>query len=101
MAAPQPAAGLTALVTGASSGIGTEFAQQLAARGWHVTLVARRREKLESIAKGIVSGGGQADVVACDLADDDIGCATSLQLNHDPGVVRCIEGQDVNGPDVC
>lgn len=80
MAAPQPAAGLTALVTGASSGIGTEFAQQLAAKGWHVTLVARRREKLESIAKGIVSGGGQADVVACDLADDDSRAALLEEL---------------------
>jgi short-subunit dehydrogenase len=38
--------GQTTVITGASSGIGSEFARQLAARGSHVILVARRRERL-------------------------------------------------------
>ncbi len=44
-----------ALITGASAGIGKEFAQQLAQMGWNLVLIARRTEMLESIAKSIHS----------------------------------------------
>ncbi len=57
-----------ALVTGASSGIGAELARQLAARGARVALVARRRERLESVAAEIEKAGGRASVHACDVA---------------------------------
>jgi short-subunit dehydrogenase len=56
-----------ALVTGASSGIGAEFAKQLAGRGYEVILVARRTERLNEIA-GALPGRGH--VLACDLAAD-------------------------------
>src|SRR5689334_21212238 len=56
----------TALVTGASSGIGAVFARQLAKDGYSVTCVARSKDKLESLVKEL--GQGHRVLVA-DLAD--------------------------------
>lgn len=46
--------GKTALITGASSGLGVEFANQLAARGANLILVARRKERLQAVADAVV-----------------------------------------------
>lgn len=59
----------TALVTGASSGIGAALAKQLAAQGIAVALVARRREALQEVAEAIAQAGGQASIHAADVAD--------------------------------
>lgn len=59
-----------ALITGASSGIGAEFAQKLAERGMHLVLVARRRELLEQLAGDLdVRHGAKCEIVAGDLSD--------------------------------
>lgn len=68
MAFPVPDESMTALVTGASSGIGREMAVQLSRQGWHVTLVARRREVLDDVAAECDSSTG-CRVAPADLAD--------------------------------
>lgn len=70
MALPRPAEGSTALVTGASSGIGAELARQLAGHGHTVTLVARREDRLRDLADEIRGRHGtRAEVIGCDLSD--------------------------------
>jgi 3-oxoacyl-[acyl-carrier protein] reductase len=60
--------GKTALVTGASQGIGEAIARQLAERGAKVVLAARNAEKLTRVAGEILASGGKAHVLALDLA---------------------------------
>lgn len=59
-----------ALVTGASSGIGAEFARRLAARGMHVVLTARRESLLEELAEDLhTRHGSRTEIIACDLSE--------------------------------
>jgi short-subunit dehydrogenase len=60
--------GKTALITGASSGIGEATAYKLAAKGMRVLLVARRVERLEQIVAKIKQDGGHAEVIKTDLS---------------------------------
>ena len=62
-------AGHTALVTGASSGLGYHFASVLAAAGARVVVAARRLDRLESLAAEIAGKGGTAVPVALDVID--------------------------------
>ncbi|MGR3425645.1 MAG: SDR family NAD(P)-dependent oxidoreductase [Pseudooceanicola nanhaiensis] len=61
--------GKTALVTGASSGLGAHFAQLLAGQGVAVTLAARRAGKLSDLAEQISATGDQAEAIDLDVAD--------------------------------
>lgn len=58
-------AGPVTLITGASAGLGAEFARQCASRGEPLLLVARRRERMEALAAEL---GGEVHVIAADLS---------------------------------
>lgn len=60
-----------AIVTGASGGLGLEFARQLAGRGYHLVLVARSQPRLESAAQSLAAPGRQIRLVPLDLSEPD------------------------------
>ena len=63
--------GQTALITGASSGIGMAMARALAGRGVRVAVAARRQERLAELAAEITAAGGEALALTCDVRDED------------------------------
>lgn len=69
--------GLTALITGASSGIGRLLALQLAGKGARVALVARREAELNSLAEEIRTNSGEAITLPCDVSDADQAAETA------------------------
>src|SRR5688500_12155845 len=70
MALPAPSPSSTAVITGASAGIGEEFARQLAARGHGVFRAARREDRLRQLAAEVQRDYGvRAEFAASDLGD--------------------------------
>ena len=73
--------GRVALVSGASAGIGAATAEALAAKGCAVTLLARRRDRLDAVADRLRLAGGRVHVVVGDVtADDDVARAVDETL---------------------
>ena len=66
-----PLRGKRVLITGSSSGIGEAGAEQFAAQGAEVILVARRAELLDAVAARIAESGGTSTALPCDLSDLD------------------------------
>jgi short-subunit dehydrogenase len=86
----------TALITGASSGIGAVYADRLAKRGYDLILVARNRERLDALAKRLNDETGRTvRVVAADLNDKaDLGRIETL-LRTDAGITLLVNNAGV------
>lgn len=82
--------GVSALVTGASSGIGRLLALRLAADGARVALVARRETELRRLAAEIESGGGDALVLPCDVGDAAQARAAALRAEQHFGGIELL-----------
>ncbi len=101
MSLPPPGPDRAAVVTGASSGIGTEIARVLAARGHQVVLVARTEAKLQSLADEINGKGGGAHVVTADLSDRKVRSALADRveaLGLEPDILVNNAGLSTLGP---
>jgi 3-oxoacyl-[acyl-carrier protein] reductase len=83
--------GKTALVTGASQGIGRAIARALAAEGVHICIAARRRELLEQLAQEITAAGGAAPhIEAVDVMADGASRALAHQAINALGKVEIL-----------
>ena len=87
-----------ALVTGASSGIGMAFAEHLAAKGYDLILVARRRDRLEELAKRLRRDTGvQADVICANLTDPQGLAEVETRINGDEALSLLINNAGFAG----
>jgi hypothetical protein len=88
MSLPAPEPSTAILVTGASSGIGTEIARLLAARGHHLAIVARRRDRLDALADELgTEHHVEVTVHECDLGDPTKRRALIEELRAQPGTL--------------
>jgi uncharacterized protein len=92
MSLPAASPDSTVVVTGASAGIGAELSRELARRGHGLTLVARRRKRLDELARELRKDHGVEVVIeTCDLADsaDRARLITALQASERPIAAIC------------
>jgi selenocysteine lyase/cysteine desulfurase/short-subunit dehydrogenase len=75
--AERPASSKRAVVTGATRGLGRAIAEELAGRGYQVTLVGRQKEKLEEVRQVI---GNQVDTLVFDLSDPEVPLSIDCDL---------------------
>lgn len=86
----------TAVVTGASSGIGAVYADRLAARGYDLILVARRADRLNALADTLSGAHGvQVQVLVADLGKESDLAAVEAVLRRDAGVQLLVNNAGV------
>ncbi|HIV69009.1 MAG TPA: SDR family oxidoreductase [Candidatus Butyricicoccus stercorigallinarum] len=78
----------TALITGASSGIGREIARELSRRGWRLLLVARRRDRLEQLARQLPT---PCRLYVCDLSQER-SCRWLYERTREQNVTLLVNG---------
>lgn len=82
--------GRNALITGSSKGLGRAMAVALGAQGAHLILVARDKEKLESVAEEVRAVGGTASVFAADITQEDQVVALEAAVSATVGKVQIL-----------
>ena len=88
----------TALITGASSGIGAVYADRLARRGYDLILVARNRARLDHLAKRLTSTTGRSiEVVAADLAEPADLRRVERILHTDASITLIVNNAGIGG----
>lgn len=86
----------TALITGASSGIGALYADRLARRGYDLILVARNRERLEGLARKLTDETGRSvEIVVADLGDKAGLRAVEALLKTDASITALVNNAGV------
>jgi uncharacterized protein len=86
----------TALITGASTGIGALYAERLAQRGYDLLLVARNRERLDAIAQRIIDATHRpAEVLAADLNDAASLAGVEARLRSDSSITLLVNNAGV------
>jgi short-subunit dehydrogenase len=102
MPLPEPRSGSTALVTGASSGVGAEVARGLAVRGHNVVLLARRAERLQALADELTADHGiRAEITPCDLSEResrDAALTAITRMGLEIDVLASCAGVGMSGP---
>lgn len=80
----------TALITGASTGIGAVYADRFANRGYDLILVARSQEKLSEVAARLSSTGRRIETIAADLTNKENVQRLAERLSADPSITALV-----------
>jgi uncharacterized protein len=86
----------TALITGASTGIGAVYAERLAQRGYDLILVARRRDRLASLAERITNATQRSvEIIDADLNDRTSLAAIEAKLREDASITLLVNNAGI------
>ena len=90
----------TALITGASTGIGAVYAKRLAARGYNLVLVARDAARLQALASKLQATGVKAEILPADLTRREDRAKVEQRLEADAAITMLVNnaGIAVSGP---
>jgi uncharacterized protein len=85
----------TALITGASTGIGAVYADRLAKRGYNLILVARSQEKLSEVAARLKSTGRGIETISADLTNNEDVRRVAERLSTDPTITALVNNAGI------